>query len=205
MEIFGQLSPIAAFAYLATSGLALVAAVRAPAIRRMVSVRNWVAVALIFVLLAIWRLDDGEALVQGVVRNWTRNRGIYDDRYSFQIPVTLGSILAVAALIWLAGRLSDAGHSGKALCTALVMAVFTAVRATSLHAVDAFLYASFGPVHVNYVIDLGLTAVVAAFAAADCWRKAAVAQTSRRASPRSRSAGGGSPRGDNTRTRNRRR
>ena len=121
------------------------------------------------------------------MRGWTRAVGIYDDRHTFQVPVTLGAVLAIAGLIWLANRSSRAGNSGRALSFAVIMLLFTAVRATSLHAVDAFLYQSIGPVHVNYVIDLGLTALVAALALAD-WRNVPE-RRSQRSSSRGRSSG----------------
>lgn len=181
MEIFGQLSPIAAFAYIATSGAALFAAVRTPAARREAAQRTWTAVAVIFVALAVWRLTNGEALVQDMVRTWTRKDGIYDDRHVFQVPVTLGAVLIIAGLVWLAQQSSGVGRAGKALSVALVMVVFTAVRATSLHAVDAILYESVGPIHINYLVDLGLTALVALLAVADCRQPRA-----RRSSPSSR-------------------
>jgi hypothetical protein len=208
MDIFGQLSSIAAFAYIATSGVALVAATRAPGTRRKLAAFNWTAVAVIFVLLAVWRLGEGEARVQEVVRSWTRNHGVYDDRYSFQIPITLGAVLAVSGLVWLARRSSGAGQSGRALCVALVMGVFTAVRATSLHAVDAFLYESIGPIHVNYVIDLGLTALAGALALVDCGLLVTPAPpppTPRRSSSRSRSSGSGSRQRDRDRSSDRHR
>jgi hypothetical protein len=204
MEISGLLSPLAACAYLATSAFALIAAFRAPARRRELALFNWFAVVVIFVLLAVWRLDNGEALVQDQLRNWTRANGTYDDRHSFQVPITLAAVVAVAGLIWLAGRASGAAHSGKGLCAALIMAVFTAVRATSLHAVDALLYQSVGPIHVNYLIDLGLTAVVAAFALADCRLVAAPPPPPRRSSSRSGSSSHGSRRRSRSRDHDRR-
>lgn len=189
MEISGLLSPVAALAYLGTGGAALVAAVRAPRHWRKAAVPNWIAVLVAFVALAAWRLGNGEERVQDRVRGWTRAVGIYDDRHTFQVPVTLGAVLAIAGLIWLANRSSRAGNSGRALSFAVIMLLFTAVRATSLHAVDAFLYQSIGPVHVNYVIDLGLTALVAALALAD-WRNVPE-RRSQRSSSRGRSSGGG--------------
>ena len=191
MESIGPLSSLAALAYLATSGAALFAAARAPADRRKIAWINWSAVAAIFVLLALWRLGNGEALVQDHVREWTRANGTYDDRHAFQVPVTLGAVLAMAALVWLARRASGSGRSGPALSFSLIMAVFTAVRATSLHAVDELLYASIGPIHINYLIDLGLTALVAALAVADWWRVAAPAHRSRRSSSSSSSSSRG--------------
>lgn len=186
MEVVGQLSALAALAYLATAGTALVAAVLAPAGGRRRARFNWIAVAGVFVLLAVWRLTNGEAVVQDIARTWARNSGVYDDRHSVQVPVTLGAVLMIAALVWLARRSSGAGFSGKALSVSLIMVVFTAVRATSLHAVDALLYESVGPVHINYLIDLGLTALVAVLALADCRRALVPAPVKRRSSSRRR-------------------
>lgn len=186
MEILGQLSALAALAYLATSGVALVAAVLAPAAGRKRALFNWITVAALFVALAVWRLTNGEAVLQDQVRTWARSSGVYDDRHTFQVPVTLAAVLVIAALVWLAWRPAGAGNSGKALGFSLIMVVFTAVRATSLHAVDALLYASIGPVHINYLIDLGLTALVAVLALADCRRALAPPPAKRRRSSRRR-------------------
>ncbi|KUR80132.1 hypothetical protein [Novosphingobium sp. FSW06-99] len=192
MEISGPLSPIAGFVYIATSGLALVAATCTPATRRKLAVINWGAVAVIFVALAVWRLTDGEILLQDYVRGWTRGHGVYDDRHVFQVPVTLGAVLVMAALVVLAQRSSGVGRSGQALALSLVMVVYTAVRATSLHAIDEILYQSLGPIHVNYLIDLGLTALVAALAIFECRQVATSASRRHRSSSsrtrRSRSA-----------------
>ena len=186
MEVVGQLSALAALAYLATGGMALVATVLAPVDGRRRARFNWIAVAVVVVVLAVWRLTNGEAVVQDFARTWARNSGVYDDRHSVQVPVTLGAVLMIAALIWLARRSSGAGSSGKALSVALIMVVFTAVRATSLHAVDALLYESVGLVHVNYLIDLGLTALVAGLALVECRRALMPPKGKRRTSSRRR-------------------
>jgi hypothetical protein len=159
MHVPANLSQFASLFYLATAALALGAG-----LRHRTGLVRWTMTAGGFLILAAWRLDDGEALLQDAVRTWTRNAGTYDDRHAFQAPVTLGAVVVVALLVWLGLRSRGAGRSGQALCVTLIMLVFTAVRAVSLHAVDAFLYASIGPVHINYVIDLGLTAVVAGLA-----------------------------------------
>ena len=168
MEPISGLSLLAVLAYLGTVALALAAAGLASGRRGRAAALRWVLAGVAFAALAGWRYTNGEALLQDSVRTWTRIKGVYDDRYTFQIPLTLAAILVVAALLWLALRWRGNGRSGQALCLALIMLIFTAVRATSLHAVDAFLYESIGPVHINYLIDLGLTAGVAVLALLDC-------------------------------------
>jgi hypothetical protein len=177
MHLLGNLSYLAALSYLATAVLALVAGARHRA-----ALQRWILVAVAFVMLAAWRLADGEALLQDRVRTWTRNSGTYDDRHVFQVPVTLGAVLILALIVWLGWGTRRAGRPGQALCATAIMLVFTAVRAVSLHAIDAILYHSIGPVHVNYLIDLGLTAVVAGLALTNL-----PAQPEHRAKSRSRS------------------
>jgi hypothetical protein len=163
ISLFSQL---AALAYALTGMAALIAVARA---RKRLAMANWVAVAAIFAALVLWRLTNGEALWQDRIRTWARANGSYDDRQAWQVPLTLLAVMVIVAIAGWMFRSGRARHSGRALALALIMVIFTAVRAASLHAVDALLYASAGPIHVNYVIDMGLTALVALLAVID-WR-----------------------------------
>ncbi len=191
MEAISPLSLVATLAYVLTAMAALTAAFRPDRARgRMVTI-NWTGVAVIFLVLAAWRYTDGEAVLQDQAREWTRNHGVYDDRHTWQVPITLAAVAAIIALGLVAIRWSGVRQSGRALCAAVVMLAFTAVRAVSLHAVDDVLYQSFGPVHVNYLVDLGLTAIVAVLALIDCglFGAAEPAPVKRQSSSRNRRSG----------------
>ena len=162
ISVFSQ---VAALAYALTGMAALIAIARA---RKRLAMANWAAVAAIFAALVLWRLTNGEALWQDRVRTWARLNGSYDDRQTWQVPLTLAAVVLIAVIGGWLFRSGRARHSGRALALALIMVIFTGVRAASLHAVDALLY-SVGPVHLNYVIDMGLTGLVALLAVID-WR-----------------------------------
>lgn len=168
MEAISTLSLVATFAYVLTAMAALAAVLRRDHARRRIVIVNWLGVAVIFLALAAWRYTNSEAVFQDQAREWTRLHGVYDDRHDWQVPITLGAIAVLLVLGLLAGRWAGVRQSGKAVYLALVMVAFSAVRAISLHAVDEVLYHSIGPIHVNYLIDLGLTAAVALLAMVDC-------------------------------------
>ena len=140
--------------------------------------RNWRIVAAIFALMVIWRLAQGEQRVQDSVRYWTRDHGFYDERQALQIPATIVVILLATAMMMALSRVRHARRSAFGLGASAALALFAAVRAASLHDVDELLYRAIGVVHVNYLIDMGLTGLVGLLALLDWhasrhvhWRK----------------------------------
>ncbi|MFN3863718.1 MAG: hypothetical protein ACK4RT_05480 [Erythrobacter sp.] len=129
---------------------------------------TWVLLALFFTALIPLRLLEIEEAVRDALRAAMRAEGSYRERRDIQGPI-------VAAIILLAGcgslaLLYHTMHNVRgrrnvarvvALVAALSMLLLMVLRMISLHAVDALLY---GPVKLNWVVDLGtsLTVLVAA-------------------------------------------
>ncbi len=167
MDAISPFSLAAALAYVATAVLALIAAFAVPG-RRRATMRDWSAVGAIFLALALWRFTNGEAQVQDYWRSLAQLHGTYEYRHDWQAPVTVAMLLA-GVVIGIAGfRWAGRRRAGQALCAAVAMVLFVGLRTISLHAVDGILYRALGPIHLNYVIDLGLTALTATLAMADC-------------------------------------
>jgi hypothetical protein len=169
-----RLSALAALIYLATAALALAVASRsrrgpaptstpAPA-----AWRSWLAVAACFAVLAAIRLANADQALHDHVRDWAESSGIYGERHDLQIPLTLAGLTGLfGVFVWLTLRAWPLERVVIARTAALVLALLALMRMVSLHAVDALLYRAIGPVHVNYVLDIGLTFVVIAMAAAE--------------------------------------
>ena len=161
-----------AFAYLIVAAIAL-AALRGA---RADVARQWLLVALAFVALAAWRLGQGEALVHDGMRALAEAGGAYAQRRAAQAPVVAFAVVAGGGA-WLyvamTGGLPRWLH--RARLATLALLGYTVVRAISFHPVDAIIYAGPGLLHVNHLIDMGLSAIVAGCAVAD-WRSTARAR-----------------------------
>lgn len=155
-----------ALVYLAVSALAIRAALQSHrGVRPKAAAFHWWAVALLFAGLAAWRFAEGEALAQGFARGLALDAGSYASRREWQVPlVGLAALAGAAYTVWaFIGPRADTNVHWSRLA-AIGLLVYSAVRMVSLHAVDAILYTSIGPFHLNHFIDLGLTAMVGYFA-----------------------------------------
>ncbi|HMP54949.1 MAG TPA: hypothetical protein PKD92_00040 [Novosphingobium sp.] len=159
-----MLNLLGSLAYLAAAIACLAAAFHAraaPSRRvRQALVRHWLGLALLFVLLTVWRASGGEAAVQDWGRDLLHARGIYDARRSWQGPIGAAALLAAGCWIgWLAAR----NHRridplvGWSRLAGLGLLGYSLLRLLSWHPVDAVIYLSLGPFLVNHVIDMGLT------------------------------------------------
>lgn len=123
----------------------------------------WIAIAVFFALLAAARLANLEELWRDELRDWLRASGSYENRRTFQAPLTVGlALLAVAGLTWLLMKWRKAERRRtKALIVAAfgvaAMTSLVALRSVSLHAFDAMLY---GPLKLNWVGDIGSALLV---------------------------------------------
>ncbi len=147
--------------------------------------RRWLAIALIFVALAIWRLSGGEMIVQETVRRAASDHHLYGSRGELQRPLmALVLLLGVPSVMLTWRRLRRVGQ-GMAISIAqistVVLVIYTFVRLVSLHLVDAFVYGSIGSIHVNYLIDGGLTLITLIAAAETVLRFAHEPLSARRA------------------------
>ena len=132
-----------------------------------VHIRTWVGVCLVFSVLALSRFLGIEQAATEFLREYMRDSGLYDVRRSWQAPVVaIVTMIAGALGLVLVHRFVERQHGRRnharsvALIASCVMAVLVALRLASFHAVDSVL---FGPLKLNWVIDLGATiAVIAA-------------------------------------------
>lgn len=126
--------------------------------------RSWLIIALFFGVLILLRLVAAEELLRDYLRSSLRAAGDYSDRRSIQGPIVAAIIGTVGAGTFLVcyrwarmvrGRRNIARAAGA--LAALCMAFLIGLRLASLHLIDALLY---GPLKLNWVIDLGASFVV---------------------------------------------
>lgn len=130
--------------------------------------QTWLIVALLFAVFAILRLVAAEELARDAARKFMRASDSYSERRSLQAPmvstviVLAGAAALLALYRWNAALRGRRNQARMASLVAVVAMLFLiALRLASLHAVDSLLY---GPLKLNWVIDLGasLTVLVAA-------------------------------------------
>lgn len=130
--------------------------------------QTWLILAIVFVVLAAMRFYAVEELLRDNLRAYFRAQGAYGDRRSIQAPL-VAMLLAIVALAGFAvlyrwslilhGRRN--GARMVAVVAAIGMLFLMALRLASLHAIDALLY---GPLKLNWLIDLGASVTVLAAA-----------------------------------------
>jgi hypothetical protein len=126
--------------------------------------RTWSALALLFAVLIAVRIVGFEEWLRANLREAMRAEGYYRERRNIQAPI-VAAIIGITGLFALgflyrakrqiAGRRNLARLA--AIVAALAMMFLIALRMASLHMIDALLY---GPVKLNWVIDLGASLTV---------------------------------------------
>ena len=161
-----MLSAAAAAFYLVVAALCLLAARAQSGLPKVGAV--WLAIAMLFLLLAGSRAFGLEESLRGAMRSWLQATGEYGGRRSLQalfaaLLVGMGGLATIGLLTARRGNSSgpDPRGIGFASYAAAAMIGLVGLRLISLHAVDALLY---GPLHLNWLIDMGASAVVAACA-----------------------------------------
>jgi hypothetical protein len=122
---------------------------------------RWSTIAIIFTLLAVWRFLDGEhALHEWAVKD-LRSAAYYQMRRNFQMPLIIAVVALSMAFFWVEARKAHRTiQVQRAWLATLGLCLLAAVRAISWHYTDVLIFASIGPVHLNHVLDIGLTAIV---------------------------------------------
>jgi len=130
--------------------------------------QSWAALALLFAILVGLRLLNAEEIVRGTLREWLLASESYEDRRGIQGPIVLAIVAAAIAVgfFWIYRRVRDArGRRNYAVIAAqtagLTMMGLIALRIVSFSAMDKLL---FGPLKLNWIGDLGSSAMVAACA-----------------------------------------
>ena len=126
--------------------------------------RTWLFLAAFFVILGVVRFFALEEGLRDFLRDSLRESGSYRERRSFQAPLAAGIIVlttSVSAWFLYAWKRNLRGRRNMmravGLCAALALLFLIALRLTSFHAVDALLY---GPLKLNWVIDIGASVTV---------------------------------------------
>ncbi|MEM7665222.1 MAG: hypothetical protein AAF250_05150 [Pseudomonadota bacterium] len=160
------LSLIAAGAYLLVTAICLAAMLTAKSRNQHQSHwKGWLVIALFFAVLVVLRLLNLEEIWRYEMRDWARSHGAYGDRQGLQIPLTIGIILlaGLGAIVWILRKFRGTrGRRNIALVAAqlgaMALLVLMALRMISFSTLDKLLY---GPLKLNWVGDLGSTALVA--------------------------------------------
>lgn len=126
--------------------------------------RSWLFVALLFLVLAAFRVLALEEILRVDLREALYSEGTYEQRRDFQKPLVAGIIVLGSALagwwVYRFGRTVRGRRNIAAMialtCSAL-MIFLMALRLISLHAVDALLY---GPAKINWILDIGASVAV---------------------------------------------
>jgi len=123
---------------------------------------HWLAIAALFAGMAAWRLGSGEERLQAILRGELVEGGQYASRYTLQGPlIAVLVVLALAIGAWVIWRwrhqpLYRAISGGGALG----LLAFSLLRLMSYHPFDRLIYASLGPLRLNYLIELALIGAV---------------------------------------------
>ncbi len=132
--------------------------------------RAWVLLCLFFFALAALRWFGIEDVLRDDLRLLMRADGAYSERRSFQRPVAAAvvGLAGIGVLVWFyRGFRTVRGRRNVAVMVAaagaFAMLGLVVLRLVSLSPVDALLY---GPIKLNWLVDLGSSALVAACAAA---------------------------------------
>ncbi len=127
--------------------------------------RSWAALALLFAILVCLRLLNFEEVARDELRELLLASDSYQERRGIQGPIVLGIIALAMAVgfFWIYRKVRDArGRRNYAVIVAqtagLAMICLIALRTVSFSALDKLL---FGPLKLNWIGDLGSTAIVA--------------------------------------------
>ncbi|RDC59705.1 hypothetical protein HME9302_00897 [Alteripontixanthobacter maritimus] len=164
METFTLADAAGSLLYIFVAGLYFWAGFRKPTRGAPLAGRaHWIGIALFFVGLAVFRMVQAEEGLRAILRGTFTDEAAYAERYAVQGPVAAALVLiAVAVGVWqamtfrkrtfsmLAGTLATLGFIGLIV-----------LRIISFHPLDQLIYASAGPLRVNYLLELGLLALAA--------------------------------------------
>lgn len=164
-----MLSLIAAGLYALVAACCVLAA-RASIKHRQMSwhSRGWILVAVLFIVLAVFRVVGIEEMLRADLRLALHVEGAYEERRTFQRPVVAAIIMIGSAMAgWWIFRVARAVKGRRniaavlAFSNAALMIFLLVLRLVSLHAVDAIL---FGPAKINWIVDIGSSLIVMASA-----------------------------------------
>lgn len=156
------LSVLAAGLYVAIAAAAFLALNRATSSdQRAWHMGAWGAIGVLFMILAVLRIVGAEDILRGELRVMLSTEIDYEQRGVIQKPLAVLILLAAAASISGIGYALARGIRGRrnvatlgAIACGGGMICLLALRLVSLHATDALL---FGPLKLNWFLDIGMS------------------------------------------------
>lgn len=152
-------------AILTYAGTAMSCVFAANSSRSTQSHKIWWFCAAFFLVLAAVRAMGAESIMTENMRHWFHDQGVYGARRDLQRPISAGLVVvlsAVFALFWLKCPSMQSstrqwakfwGFVGLVTMTGVI-----AMRLISFHELDRLLY---GPIKLNWLLDIGSSALVA--------------------------------------------
>jgi hypothetical protein len=126
----------------------------------------WLVATVVLVVLGINKQLDLQGFVAGVGRTLAKSDGWYESRrtvqYAFIIGVAATGAGAIMALLWVFRR--GGAWIQLAQFGLVTLCAFVIVRAASFHHVDVMLGRNIGFFRLNYILELGGIALIAAAA-----------------------------------------
>lgn len=129
----------------------------------------WLLLAAFFLVLVWLRLYEIEDLWRGAVRDWLKGEDTFGERRTMQRPIAAGAVAVIGLLgFWWFYRTMTGVRGRRNIAVSVAMAAggamlaLIALRLISLHPVDTVLY---GPIKLNWIIDIGSSLAVMASAA----------------------------------------
>lgn len=123
----------------------------------------WLAVAAVFLGLAIVRVFAFEEIARSFLRGLLQAEGAYEKRRAVQEPIfavvfAIASALLAGFVYFVANRVRGAGNVLTTIAGGCAggMVFLLMLRILSLHAVEELLY---GPLKLNWVSDIGMSLV----------------------------------------------
>jgi phosphoglycerol transferase MdoB-like AlkP superfamily enzyme len=127
---------------------------------------SWLAISILFAVLVLSRVLKIEDHITQYFRTLAREDGYYSRRREVQGPFTIAvMVLTFVAVYYFQRRMRRQNLPSPeklrfvAIAGSLIMIVYVTLRALSLHQFDETIYKG-GLIHVNQVIDAGLTVMV---------------------------------------------
>jgi len=155
------LSLVACLIYVAVAGTCSLAAI---ASQTSTSRRFWVMGAVFFLALATLRFTGIEAYVTNGLRGWLYEAGTYQDRRDIQRPLAAGAVVALSGALFFFYWKRPKPRAGPrewskfwGMLGIVAMGGVIAMRLISFHELDRLLY---GPIKMNWILDIGSSALV---------------------------------------------
>jgi hypothetical protein len=128
--------------------------------------RFWLLLTAVMALLCLNKQLDLQTLFTDIGRVEARAHGWYAQRHEYQVAfIVVVAVIALLVILTLLRRARQASGPVKGAIVGLgLLLLFVLVRASSFHKVDWLISRDLGGFRANHAMELGGTAIVAAFA-----------------------------------------